>query len=191
MIKDLVLRNRSYRRFNHAKRILPATLRELVDLARLTPSGRNVQPLKYLLVTSEDACAKLYPQLSWAGYLKDWEGPVEDERPTAYVIMLGDTALAPNFGIDPGIAAQTLLLGAVELGLGGCIFGTIKRDEIRTLFDIAVQFEVLNVIALGEPVEKVVVDEVKPDGDIKYWRDADQGHHVPKRALADVIVGEK
>lgn len=191
MLKDLVLRNRSYRRFNRAKRILPATLRELVDLARLTPSGRNVQPLKYLLVTSEDACARLYPQLSWAGYLKDWEGPVEDERPTAYVIMLGDTALAPNFGIDPGIAAQTLLLGAVELGLGGCIFGTIKRDEIRTLFDIAVQFEVLNVIALGEPVEKVVVDEVKPDGDIKYWRDADQGHHVPKRALADVIVGEK
>jgi len=191
MLKDLVLRNRSYRRFNRAKRILPATLRELVDLARLTPSGRNVQPLKYLLVTSEDACARLYPQLSWAGYLKDWEGPVEDERPTAYVIMLGDTALAPNFGIDPGIAAQTLLLGAVELGLGGCIFGTIKRDEIRTLFDIAVQFEVLYVIALGEPVEKVVVDEVKPDGDIKYWRDADQGHHVPKRALADVIVGEK
>ncbi|MHB8087808.1 MAG: nitroreductase family protein [Anaerolineaceae bacterium] len=191
MLKDLVLRNRSYRRFNRAKRILPATLRELVDLARLTPSGRNVQPLKYLLVTSEDACARLYPQLSWAGYLKDWEGPVEDERPTAYVIMLGDTALAPNFGIDPGIAAQTLLLGAVELGLGGCIFGTIKRDDIRSLFDIPAQFEVLYVIALGEPVEKVVVDEVKPDGYIKYWRDADQGHHVPKRALADVIVGEK
>jgi len=191
MLKDLVLRNRSYRRFNRAKRILPATLRELVDLARLTPSGRNVQPLKYLLVTSEDACARLYPQLSWAGYLKDWEGPVEDERPTAYVIMLGDTALAPNFGIDPGIAAQTLLLGAVELGLGGCIFGTIKRDDIRSLFDIPAQFEVLYVIALGEPVEKVMIEEVKADGDIKYWRDADQGHHVPKRALADVIVGEK
>jgi nitroreductase len=190
MIKDLVLRNRSYRRFNHARRISPKTLRELVDLARVTPSGRNMQPLKYLLVASEEACVKLYPQLSWAGYLKDWDGPVEDERPAAYVIMLGDTALAPNFGIDPGIAAQTLLLGAVEQGLGGCIFGTIKRDEIRSLFEIPAQFEVLYVIALGEPVEKVEIEEVKADGDIKYWRDAEQGHHVPKRPLSDLIVGE-
>ncbi|PKO03809.1 MAG: nitroreductase [Chloroflexi bacterium HGW-Chloroflexi-5] len=190
MLKDLVLRNRSYRRFNPSKRISPAALRELVDLARLTPSGRNMQPLKYLLVTSEEACARLYPQLTWAGYLKDWDGPVENERPAAYVIMLGDTALAPNFGIDPGIAAQTLLLGAVEKGLGGCIFGTIKRDEIRTLFEISAQFEVLYVIALGEPVEKVVIDEVKSDGDIKYWRDAEQVHHLPKRALADLIVDE-
>ncbi len=190
MLKDLVLRNRSFRRFNHSKRITPDTLRELVDLARLTPSGRNMQPLKYLLVTSEEACARLYPQLSWAGYLKDWDGPIEDERPAAYIVMLGDTALVPNFGIDPGIAAQTLLLGAVEKGLGGCIFGTIKRDEIRTLFEIPAQFEVLYVIALGEPVEKVVIEDVKVDGDIKYWRDADQVHHLPKRALADVIVGE-
>ena len=190
MLKDLVLRNRSYRRFNHSKRITPDTLRELVDLARLTPSGRNMQPLKYLLVNSEEACARLYPQLSWAGYLKDWDGPVETERPTAYVIMLGDTALAPNFGIDPGIAAQTLLLGAVELGLGGCIFGTIKRDEIRTLFEIQAQYEVLYVIALGESVEQVVIEDVKADGDIKYWHDAAQVHHLPKRALADMIVGE-
>jgi len=191
MLRDLVIRNRSYRRFNQAKRISPSVLRELVDLARLTPSGRNAQPLKYLLVTSDEWCTRLYPSLSWAGYLKDWDGPVEDERPAAYVIMLGDTALAPSFGIDPGIAAQTLLLGAVEQGLGGCIFGTIKRDEIRSLFEIPAQYEVLYVIALGEPVEKVVIEEVKADGDIKYWRDAEQGHHVPKRTLEDVIVGEK
>jgi len=191
MIRELVLRNRSYRRFNHAKRISADTLRELVDLAHFSPSGRNVQPLKYILLSSEEACAKMYPQLTWAGYLKDWDGPVENERPSAYVIMLGDTMIAPSFGIDPGIAAQSLLLGAVELGLGGCIFGTIKRDEIRTLFEIPAHFEVLYVIALGEPVEKVVIEDVKADGDIKYWRDAEQVHHLPKRALKDVILGEK
>lgn len=191
MIKDLVLKNRSYRRFNHAKKISLATLRDLVDLAHLSPSGRNVQPLKYILVSTEEACAKLYPQLTWAGYLKDWDGPVEQERPAAYIIMLGDTTLAPSFGIDPGIAAQSMLLGAVEQGLGGCIFGTIKRDEIRALFEIPAHLEVLYVIALGEPVEKVVIEPVKADGDIKYWRDGEQVHHLPKRALADVIVGEK
>jgi len=188
--RDLVLKNRSYRRFNKSHRIALAVLRELVDLAHFSPSGRNVQPLKYILVASEDACAKLYPKLTWAGYLKDWDGPVEDERPAAYVIMLGDTTLAPNFGIDPGIAAQSLLLGAVEQALGGCILGTIKRDEIRTIFQIPTHLEVLYVIALGEPVEKVVIEDVKPDGDIKYWRDAEQVHHLPKRTLTDVIVGE-
>ncbi len=190
MIKDLVLKNRSYRRFNHAKKISLATLRDLVDLAHLSPSGRNVQPLKYILVSTEEACVKLYPQLTWAGYLKDWDGPVEQERPAAYIIMLGDTTLAPSFGIDPGIAAQSLLLGAVEQGLGGCIFGTIKREEIRTLFEIPAHLEVLYVIALGEPVEKVVIEPVKADGDIKYWRDGEQVHHLPKRALEDVIEGE-
>lgn len=137
MLKDLVLHNRSYRRFNQSKRISPATLRELVDLAHFTASGRNVQPLKYLLLSSVDACSKIFPQLAWAGYLKDWDGPKEGERPVAYIIILGDTTISNSFGIDPGIAAQTMLLGAVEEGLGGCILGSIKRDEIRTLFDIS------------------------------------------------------
>jgi nitroreductase len=191
MFRDLVLRNRSYRRFNQAKRISPADLRELVDLARQTPSGRNLQPLKYLLVTSDEVSAKVFPLLGWAGYLKDWGGPAEDERPAAYVVVLGDTTISPTFGIDPGIAAQTLLLGAVEQGLGGCILATVKRDELRELCHIPEHLEILYVIALGEPVEKVVIEEVKPDSDIKYWRDAQQGHHVPKRAISDLIIGEE
>ena len=191
MIKDLVLRNRSYRRFAQSQRIAPETLRELVDLTRLTASGRNVQPLKYFLLTGAEVCTQVYPLLAWAGYLKDWDGPVEGERPAAYVVVLGDTAISPNFGIDPGIAMQTLLLGAVEKGLGGCIIATVKRAELSALLEIPSQFEVLYVIALGKPVEEVVVDAVKPDGDIKYWRDEAHVHHVPKRALSDLIIGQK
>ena len=130
MLQDLVLRNRSYRRFNQSKSISIDTLRELVDLARQTASGRNVQPLKYYLVVSKETCAKVFLTLSWAGYLKDWGGPKDGERPSAYAVILGDTLIAPNFGIDPGIAAQTILLGAVEKGLGGCIIATVKREEL-------------------------------------------------------------
>jgi nitroreductase len=191
MLKDLVERNRSYRRFDQSVRISPATLRNLVDLMRLSPSGRNIQPLKYMLITTEGSCAKVYPQLGWAGYLKDWDGPEEGERPAAYVVVLGDTAIANDFGVDHGIAAQTLLLGAVELGLGGCIIATVRRKELMALLEIPAQFEILLVVALGKPVEKVVIDPVNPDGDIKYWRDAQQIHHLPKRALSDLIVDEK
>ncbi len=190
MLHDLVLRNRSYRRFNQAKRLNGETLRELVDLARLSASGRNVQPLKYILIHSEEACARLYPQLAWAGYLKDWDGPIEGERPAAYLIMLGDKNITESFGIDPGIACQSILLGAVEKGLGGCILGSIKREEIRGLFNIDERFDILYVIALGEPVEKVVVEALPENGEIKYWRDEQQVHHVPKRSMKDVILSE-
>ncbi len=191
MFRELVLKNRSYRRFVQAQRIAPEKLRELVDLARQTPSGRNVQPLKYMLVTSEKACADVFPLLGWAGYLKDWGGPVEGERPSAYVIVLGDKTIAQSFGVDPGIAMQTLLLGAVEMGLGGSIIATVQREELQSLFEISTDLEVLYVVALGEPLEEVVIDPLNPDGDIKYWRDEGQVHHVPKRSLSEVIVGEQ
>jgi nitroreductase len=190
MLKDLVLRNRSYRRFDQSVRITTDIVKELCDLMRLSPSGRNVQPIKYLLVTSEDVCAKVYPSLRWAGYLKDWDGPEEGERPSAYVVLLGDKNIAENFGVDHGIAAQSLLLGAVEKGVGGCIIATIIRDDLREALAIPEQFDILYVIALGKPVEIVKIEEVGLDGDIKYWRDDDKVHHVPKRSLADLIVGE-
>lgn len=191
MLKDFVQRSRSYRRFDQSARIPASTLRDLVDLMRFTPSGRNLQPLKYMLVSTEAACAHVFPQLSWAGYLEDWDGPEEGERPTAYVIVLGDTTIATNYGIDPGLAIQTLLLGAVEQGLGGCIVATVRRKDLVTLLEIPPQFEVLYVVALGKPVEAVVVDPVTEDGNIKYWRDAEHVHHVPKRTLPELIVGER
>ena len=190
MFKELVLRNRSYRRFDQSARISPSTLRELVDLMRLTPSGRNVQPLKYILVTREEMCAQVYPQLGWAGYLKDWDGPQEGERPAAYVVVLGDTTIAASFGVDPGIAVQTLLLGAVEQGLGGCIIATVRRKELAALLEIPPQYEILYVVALGKPVEDVVVEPLGADGNIQYWRDEQQTHHVPKRGLPDLIIRE-
>jgi nitroreductase len=191
MLKDLVLHNRSYRRFDQSTRIAPATLRELCDLARLSSSGRNAQPLKYMLVTSEEVCAKVFPTLGWAGYLKEWNGPEEGERPAAYVIILGDTAIANNYGIDAGLSIQSLTLGAVEKGLGGCIIQTVRREELAKILDVPSQFEILYVVALGKPVEEVVVESLKPDGDIKYWRDEQHVHHVPKRELKDLIIAEK
>jgi nitroreductase len=191
MLKDLVQRNRSYRRFDQSERIQPSILRQLIDLVRLTASGGNKQPLKYILITSEEACAKVFAHLRWAAYLKDWGGPKEGERPAAYVIVLGDTTISSDFGVDPGIAMQTLLLGAVELGYGGCMLANILRDELRVVLGILSQFEILYVIALGKPVEKVVIDRLDENGDIKYWRDEQQTHHLPKRALSDLIVDEK
>jgi len=189
MIKELVLRNRSYRRFHEKHRVETETLRELVDLARCSASGANLQPLKYILSCDPQRNAAIFPHLVWAGYLEDWDGPAEGERPSAYIVVLGDTQIARSFGCDHGIAAQSILLGAAEKGLGGCMVGSIDRTGLRTALGIADRYEVLLVLALGKPRETVVVDPVGPSGDIRYWRDSEGTHHVPKRSLEEIIVG--
>ena len=189
MIRDLVIENRSCRRFYQDVTIEREILRELVDLARLSASAANRQPLKYILSCDPQRNALIFPHLSWAGALKDWPGPSEGERPSAYVIILGDTEISQAFGCDHGIAAQSILLGAREKGLGGCMFGAIQRDELSKALGIPPRYEILLVLSLGKPKEKVVLETVGPDGDFNYWRDSDSVHHVPKRPLDDIIIG--
>lgn len=188
MLKDLVKKNRSYRRFYEKKKIGIQTLKSLVELARLSASSANLQPLKYFLSSTSEANQKIFSCLKWAGYLKDWPGPPEGEKPPAYIVVLGDTRISKSFGYDSGIAAQSILLGAVEKGFGGCIVGSIDREKLRKLLKIAKHLEIVLVIALGKPKEKVVIETVGKDGDIKYWRDKKNVHHVPKRALKDIII---
>jgi nitroreductase len=190
MFADLIRKNRSYRRFYQDAPVNLETLRELVDLARLSASGGNRQPLKYILSCGPDTNACIFPHTRWAGYLKDWGGPAEGERPAAYVVILGDAEISKDFGCDHGIAAQSIMLGATERGLGGCMIGSLDRDGLRQALAIPARYEILLVLALGKPKETVVIEEVGPDGDIKYYRDAAGVHHVPKRALGDLIVQE-
>ena len=186
-IKDLVYKTRSYRRFEEAHRIEHDILKELVDLARMSASAANRQPLKYLLYNTPEYCEVIFPRIAWAGYLKDWEGPVKGERPSAYIIILGDKAITESFNADYGIAAQSIMLGATEAGLGGCMIASIKREAIRNDLKIPDSYEILLILALGKPKEEVIIEEIKFN-DVKYWRD-DQGmHHVPKRPLEELIL---
>lgn len=189
MLYDLIRKTRSFRRFVEDEPIAMETMRYLVDLARLGGSARNVQPLKYVLVNSPALKAKIFPHLGWAGYLKEWTGPQEGERPAAYIVCLLDTRLSKEADCDLGIATQNLLLGAAEKGLGGCRIASLAPG-LRDVFDLDDHLQVLQVIALGRPAETVFLNEQGPGEDIKYWRDTDQVHHVPKRPLQDIIAGE-
>ena len=81
-----------------------------------------------------------------------------------------------------------MMLGATERGLGGCMIGSIQKDDLRKVLDIPEQYEIVLVLALGKPAEKVVIDDVGPDGSYRYYRDDEDVHHVPKRSLEDIIV---
>jgi nitroreductase len=187
-MEQLIRQNRSYRRFYQDHFIATDNLKYFVNLARLSPSARNAQPLKYYISNDASTNHKIFECLSWAGYLKDWEGPAEGERPGAYIVIVGDHEVGDNFYCDHGIAAQSMLLGAVEKGFGGCIVASIDRDRLRANLQLEPRYEILLVVALGKPRETVVLNEVKEDGDIRYWRDQNKIHHVPKRQLEEIIV---
>jgi nitroreductase len=167
--RELMERNRSRRKFDESRPVSAGELAELVDLVRFMPSGRNLQPLKYIVTADPAQCTEIFPLLGWAGYLTDWKGPAEGERPTGYIIMLLDKDLADTPHCDHGIACQSLMLGAVEKGYGGCIIAT--------------------VLALGVPAQEVVLESLPSDGSIKYWTGEDGKHHVPKRGLDEILVG--
>ncbi len=190
MLEELVKRNRSYRRFNQDERIELKLLRGLVDLARHSASSANRQPLKYVLTVDPDTNENVFETLRWAGYLKEWDGPVEGQRPAAYIVILGDTTIHKTFSVDHGIAAQSILLGATEAGFGGCMVASIDQLKLKQILAIPEYLVVLLVVALGKPAEEVVVEPVGSDGKIEYYRDPDGVHHVPKRTLDELVVGE-
>ena len=188
MLDELIKKNRSYRRFYQNERVSIDTLKELVNLARLSPVEANFQELKYILSNDPEKNNAIFSCLKWAGFLKDWDGPADGERPAAYIIIVRDTAIKEKTGIGHGIAAQSILLGATEKGLGGCMLLSIDKTALRQTLALDDQFEILLVIALGKPCEEIIIDEIDKGESTKYWRDEKSRHHVPKRKLDDIIV---
>ena len=188
MLKELILKNRSYRRFYEDKLIEMSTLKELVNLARLSPSAANIQALRYILVNTKEQNDTINKHIFWAGYYKDWDGPKEGEKPSAYIVVVKDTTLKKNTGQDEGIAVQSILLGAVEKGFGGCIIGNIDKKKLAEALNLDEKYEISLVLALGYPKEEVVIENINESGHVKYWRDENEVHHVPKRTLDELIL---
>ena len=185
---ELVKSNRSCRRFDQSVKMDQKMLTEFIDLARMSASAGNMQPLKYVLSADEQKNEEIFSCLKWAAYLTNWQGPVPLERPTGYITILGDKTIATNFWCDHGIAAQTILLGARDKGFAGCIFAAINHPKLKNILKLDDNFEILLVIALGKPVEEIKIEKVNADGDIKYFRDENLVHHVPKRGLGEIIL---
>lgn len=188
MLKDLVLKNRSYRRFHQEIAVSNTDLVELIDLARLAPSAKNNQPLKYYISNTADINNKIFKTLAWAGYLTDWAGPIDGERPRAYIVVFLDKNITDNNYCDHGLAVQNILLGAVEKQLGGCIIAAFNRKKISSIINTDTNLEPILVLAIGKPKEEVNLYEINSTDEVKYWRNNDQIHQVPKRKLNDIII---
>lgn len=189
MLKELVYKCRSYRRFHEDVAISGEELEELVDLARLTASTANSQALKFKIVNSSEDNAKVYDTLTWAGALPEWPGPEEGERPAAYIVVVCDTTIAKTMKVDVGITSQTIMLGAVDKGYGGCMLASIQRPKLAEVLGIDTErYTIELVLALGKPKEEVKIVPIPESGSVKYYRDEQQVHYVPKRSLEEILL---
>ncbi len=189
-LRRLLQANRSIRRFDQSVALSPELLAGLVDLARYTASGRNVQMLRYRLVYSPQECSRVFPLLGWAGYLRDWAGPDPCERPAAYIVQCMDTRLGTGCLCDDGLQLEAITLGAATQGIGCCIIKSFDKQAMSAVLSLADYLEPHYVVALGYPDEKVVIEDMQPglDADFKYYRTPDGVHHVPKRPLSDILL---
>lgn len=189
-LRDLMIESRSVRRFYEEGRVSDEVLRELVELTRYCPSGRNAQPLRYVAVTDDSLRERIFPLLKWAGYYENWDGPEPGERPAAYLVQCLDTEFGKDCLCDDGLQLEAIMLGMHTRGLGGCIikaFNSVKLAEVLNLPERCVP---RYVYAIGYPKEHVRLEDM-PSGDksdFKYYRTPDGIHHVPKRLLSDLII---
>lgn len=185
MFKDILLKNRSIRRYDQNFTVSRETLLELVDYGRICNSGGNRQPLKYFISYTTEMNATIYKHIGLAGQ------PPEGQRPSAYIIILKDSSLS-DYGdpaTDLGIAAEVILLAATEKELGGCMIGIINRKGLQRDLQISERYQILLVLTIGKPKENHVIEVADPNtNDLSAWWDAQGVRHIPKRRLEDIVI---
>lgn len=191
MFKDLVVKNRSYRGYDESFRFTKEQLLEFVDGARLTPSSVNAQPLRYYVAWEKEKVDVIQAQTRWAMGLPELHLPHDGMHPTAFIIICQDLRISDSlnqYQKDVGIAAQTMLLAAAEQELGGCMIGSFSARGLKAGLELPEYLQPMLVVAFGKPAEKIVLTEAERDGDVRYYRDENDVHYVPKRKLEDIVL---
>lgn len=194
MLKDLVKRNRSYRGFDESRRVTREELLEMVDCARLAASSVNQQPLKYYLAWEKEEVDCIQALTKWARQLPEMVLPHPGMCPTAFIIICQDLRIHESlarFQKDVGIAAQTILLSAAEMDLGGCMIGNFTAGSVKEELSLPEYLAPLLIVAVGKPAEQVVLTEIEDGESTAYYRDAQDVHYVPKRKLSDIVLSKK
>ena len=186
MIKELLKETRSYRRYDESKPIDRRTLEQICEAVRFCPCAANLQRLRLVLLTEEKECAEVFETLSFAAYLRPWVRPEEGERPVAYAVIMTEKEPDVNLSIDIGIAAEAMLLTAREMGIGGCMFRSFNAENLTRILGKEGYSPIL-VLSFGYPGEKIVLEDGRADA-LKYYRDSDGVHHVPKLPLEEIIL---
>lgn len=186
-LSNLIKTRRTTRVFNQTK-VNINDLKEVLELARLAPSGGNLQPVKFAIITDETLRKKAFPFIKYAGYLKDWD-PDFSQSPKAFIALLCNDNLKGKCECDLGISLMTISLLLEEKGLKSCILGAINRQELSKVFEIDSSLYIAYLIGVG--YSDSIGNFFDDSNNVKYIKNADDGFSVPKKPLSDILILEK
>ena len=183
-LDSLLKKNRSYRGYDSSRVVSREDLLRLLEVVPYVGSGMNAQPLRFKLVCGADATL-IHPLVKLGAALPEEHLPHSGEEPSAYIVVCSAAAASRVVDIDLGIAAQSILLKAVENGLGGIFILNFKADAVREA--LGLPLDPIAIIGIGKPKESVFLVEAQPDSDLNYYR-KDGVHFVPKLGVPDLII---
>lgn len=162
---------------------------DLIDAARVAPTGANLQSLKYMIVADKDVREKMFPHIKYAGYIPDWN-PTFEECPPVFIVVLNDTSIKPTdkCEVDCGSAIMSMCLAATEKGIGSCWLGAISRPELKAVLNLDDKYDIPYLLGLGYPDQDA--KEVEMTDSIKYYFDDNGTVCVPKRSMEEILISD-
>ena len=183
-LETLLKRNRSYRGYDASRVVTEADLLKMLEVVPWVGSGMNAQPLRFKLVTGADA-ALVHPLVKLGAALPEEHLPHTGEEPSAYIVVCSTAPENRVVDIDLGIAAQSILLRAVEMGLGGIFILNFQPSELAAALQLPSL--PLAVLGIGKPIESIFMVPASPGDSLDYYR-KDGAHFVPKLQLNDLLL---
>lgn len=184
-LDTLLLKNRSYRGYDHQQKVSIETLKTIVGVNNKIPSARNQQVLRFKLVNAENGAALILENIKMGGALPELHLPFEGTEPEAFIIVCSNIPENKMVDIDAGISVQSMLLKAVELGLRGLIIGAFNKEKIIQALQLP--YEPLLILAIGKGNENIRLTEISEGEDHRYYC-KDGTHYVPKVRMEDLII---
>lgn len=183
---DVMTLRRSIRRFRQ-EQVDADVLKEMIDVARLYPSGGNLQPIRFGVITKKELTDAVFADLGWAMYLPDYK-IADAERPTAYIVLLRDETVSKKCDYDVGAASTMVMIAAVEKGLATCPLANFSGSRLSALLSLPKHLHPELVIAVGFPAQESTV--VPMCDSVRYAQDENGNFLVPKRSTEEVLVFE-
>ena len=184
-LDTLLLHNRSYRGFDNDYVVHRRQLDAMIAVNTKVASSVNMQRLRFRPVVKGPEADAVNKHIRMGRGLPHLQLPFPGREPEAFIIVCSTVAENPGIDIDLGISVQSMLLKAVEMGLGGLIIRNFDREPIREA--LALPFEPICVIALGKPAEQIELVPVHEGDDLAYYR-RDGVHYVPKLTAEDLTI---
>ena len=182
---SLMKKNRSYRGYDPAYKVSAAALEQIVAVNALLPSAKNQQALRFKLVTEDTGADKVLENIKLGGMLPELHLPFPGTEPKAFIIVCATVPESKMLHVDVGIAAQSMLLKAVDMGYNGLIIGAFNAKKIEEAF--ALPYPPVLILAIGKGNEKIELKEISAEDSHAYWRE-NGVHFVPKVRWEDLII---